>query len=110
MISDLEGLILQLHQDQAERLTQMDKKLDRILGEPTQSSERETLGSSGLEIPSELSERFQNAVFANAQEMTKFPLQDGLDAFFQYFKEVCEPMFGASTATLMMCSGLSHLR
>ena len=89
MISDLEKLILDLHQDQAERLNQIDLKLDRILGEPTRHEPRDSLGLPNSEVPSTLSEKFQNSVFGSGQDATTFPLEDGLDAFFRFFEEVC---------------------
>src|SRR5690348_14710265 len=107
MISDLEKLILELHQDQAERLHRIDLKLDRILGEPTQSDERGFPGSPDLGVPFELSEKFQSSVFGNGQDITRFPLQDGLDSFFQYFEEVCQSHISASRATLTVCSATS---
>ena len=88
-MSDLRGLMVQLHQDQAERLDEIERKLDRLLGEPTQGGEKEPPRSRNLEVPSQLSEKFQSTVFKNGQDVTEFPLRDGLDAFFRYFKEVC---------------------
>ena len=111
MISDLEDLILQTYQDQAERLNHIEimlDKLHRLFTKPLQSDE---LPPESLmpKVPSEISEKFEKAVFGNGQDMTTFPLEKGLNAFFQYFKDVGQSIYkGFHKGTDASVSDLSH--
>lgn len=89
-MSDLEALILQMHQDQAERLAHIEKKIDKLHRIFKQSSQSDELPAESLmpEVPSEISEKFEKAISGNGQDMTTFPLEEGLNAFFRYFKDV----------------------
>jgi hypothetical protein len=89
MLKDLETLILQTHQDQSERLSRIEDQLQevhRLFVQPSKQDLSPEL--SRPEVPFELSQKFEKAVFGNGQDLTTFPLEEGLNAFFRHFKDV----------------------
>jgi hypothetical protein len=112
-MSDLEALILQTHQDQSERLSRIEnalERLHRIFVQPSQSNELPPeLSAPG--VPFDLSQKFEKAVFGNGQDLTTFPLEEGLDVFFRYFKDVGISISNVSTRILIplaTCYPRSH--
>jgi hypothetical protein len=112
-MSDLEALILQTHQDQSERLSRIEnalERLHRIFVQPSQSNELPPeLSAPG--VPFDLSQKFEKAVFGNGQDLTTFPLEEGLDVFFRYFKDVGIFISNVSTRILIplaTCYPRSH--
>jgi hypothetical protein len=107
-MSDLKTLILQTHQDQSERLSRIEnalERLHRIFVQPSQSNELPP-ESSVPRVPFDLAQKFEKAVFENGQDLTTFPLEEGLDAFFRYFKDVGISISNVSTRILIPFSDL----
>jgi hypothetical protein len=116
MMSDLEDLILQTHQDQAERLNRIADRLEhlhRIFAQPKPIQSPELPPELSMpEVPFELSEKFEKAAFGNGQDMTALPLEEGLDAFFRYFKDVVKSISKVSTRILILlatCYNRCHI-
>ena len=103
---------MQTHADTSERLNRIENQLERlhrIFVDPSQSSELPP-ESSMPKVPFDLSQKFENVVFGNGQDSTTFPLEEGLNAFFRYFKDVGKFISKSFYEDTDSVSDLLHLR
>ncbi|KAH0559505.1 hypothetical protein GP486_003982 [Trichoglossum hirsutum] len=95
MISELQKLIIDLHQDQAERLEEILARLAgihgqlvKLLGQDSATDPAIGLaGSIDINVPDALAQKFETAVSERHEAVDTFPVEEGLNAFFEYFKE-----------------------
>jgi hypothetical protein len=98
MISELQKLIIDLHQDQAERLEEILARLSgihdqlvRLLGQDSATDPAVGLaGSIDINVPDTLAQKFETAISESYGTIDTFPVEEGLNAFFEFFKEVNE--------------------